>query len=212
VARKVGIPRVVIPYVAAGFSALGALLTPPARTAMVAVDETLRTLTPERLQGLLAAAFGGHMHGRLRLALILQHGENPHQDMLPVQDPAESVTARIRGYHAFTERAYGIRPAPESVRVSRLLATLEEGESSVALDQSLQATFAREQEHYAAAPGQVKTSGVTSVPQLPATSLKIDSSSKGPALIVLPGASAFVPEGMVYHMDRWGNLVLETVV
>ncbi len=211
VARKVGIPRVAIPYVAAGFSALGALLTQPARTAMVAVDETLHTLTPERLQRFLASAFGEMMHGRLRLALILQRGENPHQDMLPVQDPAEPVAARIRGYHAFTERAYGIRSAPESVRVTRLLATLEEGDSSVALDQSLQATFAREQEHYAAAPGEVKTSGVTSVPQLPATSLKIDSSSKGPALIVLPGASAFVPEGMVYRMDRWGNLVLETV-
>jgi hypothetical protein len=32
----------------------------------------------------------------------------------------------------------------------------------------------------------------------------------GPALIVLPGASAFVPEEMAYHVDGWGNLILET--
>ncbi|MFI5342345.1 MAG: hydantoinase/oxoprolinase family protein, partial [Candidatus Methylomirabilales bacterium] len=148
VARKLGVPRVIIPYLAAGFSALGALLTPPARTAMIGVDATLRTLTPERLRELLAAAFGGRTHGTLRLALILRRGENPHEDMLPVQDPAESVSTRIREYHAFTLRAYGIRPAPESVRVTRVLAILEDGPSSMALDQSLQATFVRERERY----------------------------------------------------------------
>ncbi len=129
---------------------------------------------------------------------------------LPVQDPAESIGARIRAYHAFTERAYGIRPAPESVRVTRLLAILEEGSSAVALDRSLRATFAREQERCAAASPEARTSGTNGVPQLPAASLKIGRSSRGPALIVLPGASAFVPEGTAYHVDGWGNLVLET--
>ena len=210
VARKLGVSRVIIPYLAAGFSALGALLTPPARTAMVAVDASLRTLTPERLRELLGRAFGEKMHGTLRLALILRRGENPHEDMLPVQDPAESVSTRIREYHTFTERAYGIRPAPESVRVSRLLAIMEEGPSSIALDRSLQATFAREQERYASAPDEGKTSPVNGIRQLPVAALKIGTPSRGPALIVLPGASAFVPEGMAYQVDRWGNLVLET--
>jgi N-methylhydantoinase A len=210
VAKKLGVPRVIIPYLAAGFSALGALLTPPARTAMAAVDAPLDSLTPERLQELLAAAFGGRPRGKLRLALILRRGENPHEDMLPVQDPAESVGARIRAYHTFTERAYGIRPAPESVSVTRLLAILEEGPSAVALDRSLRATFAREQERCAAAPPEAKTSDVNGVPQIPAASLPIGRSSRGPALIVLPGASAFVPAGTAYHVDEWGNLVLET--
>ena len=210
VARKLGVSRVIIPYLAAGFSALGALLTPPARTAMIAVDASLRTLTPERLRELLGRAFGEKMHGTLRLALILRRGENPHEDMLPVQDPAESVSTRIREYHTFTERAYGIRPAPESVRVSRLLAIMEEGPSSIALDRSLQATFAREQERYASAPDEGKTSPVNGIRQLPVAALKIGTPSRGPALIVLPGASAFVPEGMAYQVDRWGNLVLET--
>jgi N-methylhydantoinase A len=210
VARKLGVPRVVVPYLAAGFSALGALLTPPARTAMTAVDATLASLTADRLQELLTAAFGGQTNGKLRLALILRRGENPHEDMLPVQDPAESVGVRIREYHAFTERAYGIRPAPESVRVTRLLAILEEGPSAIALDRSLRATFAREQERHAAAPPEAKTSGVNGIPQLPAASLKVGVRSRGPALIVLPGASTFVPEGTAYRVEEWGNLVLET--
>lgn len=210
VARKLGVPRVIIPYLAAGFSALGALLTPPARTAMIAVDATLPTLTPERLREVLATAFGGRPRGTLRLALILRRGENPHEDMLPVQDPAEAASTRIRGYHAFTERAYGIRPAPESVRVTRVLAILEEGSSAVALEESLQATFARDQARRAATPADGPAPGAHGVPRLPAASLKVGASFRGPALIVLPGASAFVPEGMPYRVDRWGNLILET--
>jgi N-methylhydantoinase A len=210
VARKLGVPRVIIPYLAAGFSALGALLTPPAQTAMLAVDATLCTFTPERLRELLAAAFGETRRGTLRLALILRRGENPHEDMLPVQDAAEPVSTRIHEYHAFTERAYGIRPAPESVRVMRLLAILEEGPSSIVLDRSLQATFAREQERYVSAPETGKSSASNGVRQLHAASLRIGVPSRGPALIVLPGASAFVPEGMAYQVDRWGNVVLET--
>ena len=210
VARRLGVPRVIIPYLAAGFSALGALLSPPARTAMIPVEATLRTLTPERLRELIATAFSGRTRGTLRLALILRRGENPHEDMLPVRDPGESADARIRRYHAFTESAYGIRPAPETVRVTRLLAILEEGSSPIGLSQSLEATFAREQVRYAAAPGEMKTSGVNGTRQLPAESLKIGAKARGPALIVLPGASAFVPEGMAYHVDGWGNLILET--
>ena len=210
IARRLGIARVIIPYLAAGFSALGALLTPPARTAMIAVDATLRALTPERLRDLLAAAFGERMQGALRLALILRRGENPHEDMLPVQDPTESVSARIREYHAFTERAYGIRPAPESVRITRLLAVLEEGPSCIVLDRSLQATFAKDQERCASAPQDPEMSASDGARRLPAASLTVGKTSRGPALLVLPGASAYVPEGMTYQVDGWGNVVVET--
>ncbi|HWU39892.1 MAG TPA: hydantoinase/oxoprolinase family protein, partial [Candidatus Acidoferrum sp.] len=209
-ARRLGIARVIIPYLAAGFSALGALLTPPARTAMIAVDATLLALTPERLLALLASAFGEQMQGALRLALILRRGENPHEDMLPVPDPTESVSARIRRYHALTERAYGIRPAPESVRIARLLAVLEEGPSCIALDRSLQMTFGKEQERYSAAPRGLETSGSNNAPRFHVASLMVGKSSKGPALLVLPGASAFVPEGMTYQVDGWGNVVVDT--
>ena len=210
VARKLGIQRVIIPYLAAGFSALGALLTPSARTAMIAVDATLRTLTPERLCELSAAVFGEEPHGKLRLALILRRGENPHEDMLPVQDPFGPVSTRIREYHAFTERAYGVRPAPENVRVTRLLAVLEDEPSSVALDRSLRATFAREREQCATAPDDAKAKGAAGARRLLAASLPIGVPSRGPALIELLGASAFVPDGVAYHVDHWGNVVLET--
>lgn len=209
-AGKLGMPRVVIPYLAAGFSALGALLTPPARTAMLAMDATLRTLTPERLEDVTAAAFGRRRQGSLRLALVLSRGENPHADMLPVRDRGESAEARIGRYHAFTEAAYGIRPAPETVRVVRLLGILEERPSAVSLGESLRATFARGRERYAGAPAQGSTSQVDGAPQLPVESLPIGTLAMGPALIVLPGASAFVPKDTAYHVDGWGNLILET--
>jgi hypothetical protein len=41
-------------------------------------------------------------------------------------------------------------------------------------------------------------------------SLSVGTPATGPALVVLPGASAFVPSGTAYHVDRWGNLVMET--
>lgn len=210
VARKLGVPRVIVPYLAAGFSALGALLSPPARTAMIPVEATLSTLGPERLRELIATAFPGRPRGALRLALILRRGENPHEDMLPVRDPEEPAEARIRRYHAFTGSAYGIRPAPETVRVMRLLAILEEGDSPINMGQSLEATFAREQARISAWPPGVRTSDVNGIPQLAAECLKIGAHARGPALIVLPGASAFVPEDMAYQVDRWGNLILET--
>jgi N-methylhydantoinase A len=208
VAQKLGVPRVVIPYLAAGFSALGVLLSPPARTAMVPADATLTTLTPERLNDLIATAFPGRGPGHLRLALILRRGENRHDDMLPVHDPGEAPVARILRYHAFTERAYGIRPAPDTVRVTRLLGILEEGASPIELGQSLQSTFTRERERHAAL--KARPSDVNYIPQPLVESLKIEAPARGPALIVLPGASAFVPEGVTYHIDGWGNLILET--
>lgn len=209
VARTLGLRRVVIPYLASGFSALGCLLCPPARTAMAPVDATLETVTPDRLRELIASVFPGDPRGRLRLTLILLRGENPHEDLLPIRDPGEPVEARLRRYHTFTQRTYGIRPAPGSVRVVRLLAVLEEGNSSVSLGPSLEATFVQARERQTALPSAGKAAGPNGVPRIPMESLEIGASSPGPALIVLPGASAFVPEGTTYHADRWGSLILE---
>jgi N-methylhydantoinase A len=210
VARKLGFRRVVIPYLAAGFSALGCLLCPPARIAMIPVDATLRDLTPERLRELIGATFPGRVQGILRLALILCRGESAHEEMLPVRDPGESSDQRIRRYHAFTERAYGIRPVPATVKVMRLLAVLEEGDSPIAFGDSLRATFARGRERAAAAPFREKGAGEQAIPELPVESLSIGIAAAGPALIVVPGCSAYVPEGVRYRVDEFGNLILET--
>jgi N-methylhydantoinase A len=211
VARKLGLGQVVIPYLASGFSALGCLLCPPARTAMVAVDATLDSLTPVRLREVVSAAFSGGVRGGLRLALALVRGDNSHEDLLPVRDLGEATEARIRRYHAFTERAYGIRPAQETVRVVRLLAVLEEGLSPIAIGHSLQATFARQQTRGTLHAMQGTAPGVNGIPQVSVESLRIDEPAMGPALVVLPGASAFVPKGMPYHVDGWGNVILETL-
>jgi hypothetical protein len=47
-------------------------------------------------------------------------------------------------------------------------------------------------------------------PQISVESLVIGRPMVGPALVVLPGASAYIPPGVPYHVDRWGNLILET--
>lgn len=210
VARRLGLRRVVVPYLAAGFSALGCLLCPPARIAMIPVETTLRDLTPQRLREMIGAAFPGRVHGTLRLALILCRGESAHEEMLPVRDPGESGDQRIQRYHAFTERAYGIRPVPATVKVMRLLAVLEEGDSPIAFGDSLRATFARGRERFAAAPSREKGTGEQTIPELPVESLSVGIPAAGPALIVVPGCSAYVPEGVWYRVDEFGNLILDT--
>jgi hypothetical protein len=185
---------------------------------MVAVDATLGSLTPVRLREVVSAAFPGGVRGGLRLALVLVRGENPHADLLPVRDLGESIEARIRRYHAFTQRTYGIRPAPEAVRVLRLLGVLEEGPSPIAIGPSLQATFARQQARGASAafggtasgPALSPVEGPNGIPRVAVESLQTEKAAMGPALVVLPGASAFVPQSMPYHVDGWGNLILET--
>jgi hypothetical protein len=92
----------------------------------------------------------------------------------------------------------------------RLLAVLEEGESPIALGDSLRATFARGRERHAAAPPGEKGRGEGAIPELAVESLPVGVAAAGPALIVLPGASAFVPEGVPYRVDEFGNLILET--
>jgi N-methylhydantoinase A len=212
VARRAGLRRVVIPYLASGLSALGCLLAPPARSAMVAVDEPLASLTPERLRAILGAAFpAGVERGRLRLELTLRRGESRYEDLLPVRDPGESVAARLARYHAFTERAYGIRPNPDTVRVTRLLGVLEEGPASLPLADLLAGTFARRRADLSGdLPGGSAGRGEgDGIPTRAVESLPVGAPATGPALIVLPGATAFVPPLTRYHVDRWGNLCME---
>jgi N-methylhydantoinase A len=210
VARKLGLRRVVVPYLAAGFSALGCLLCPPARIGMIPADASLGDLTPEQLRELIGTTFPPRLRGTLRLALILRRGESAHEEMLPVRDLGESTDQRIRRYHAFTERAYGIRPVAETVKVLRVLAVLEEGGSPIAFGDSLRATFARGRERSAGAPPLETSTGTEAIPVVPVESLSTGAAAAGPALIVLPGASAFVPEDMPYRADEFGNLILET--
>lgn len=206
VARRAGLRRVVVPYFAAGLSALGCLLSPPARSAMLAGEETLAELDAERLGRRLDAVFPARRQGRLRLELTLQRGAGGREDHLAVRDVGETAEARIRRYHAFTERAYGIRPDPRTVRVVRLLAVWEEAASSLDMASLLESTFARRR---AQAPGAEGAVEGAEIPQRAVESLGIGVASDGPALVVLPGASAYVPRKSRYLVDRWGNLILE---
>ena len=210
VASKLGLSRVVVPYLAAGFSALGTLLSPPARTAMVPVEETLGALCPERLAQLLGLAFPLRSGGTVRLSLMLRRGESASEDMLPVEDPGESVEARVKRYHAFTGRAYGISPDPAGVRVTRLLGVLEEAHAPLALADVLAETFARRQRSIAAGSSGLPEPGPNGVRVVQVERLSVGVPGAGPALVILPGASAFVPKGSAYRVDRYGNLAMET--
>jgi N-methylhydantoinase A len=209
VARRLGLKRVVVPYLAAGFSALGCLLCPPAQVALVGVNERLLALSSSRLRELCAAALPVKRDGRLRLALIVRRGQNPHEDLLLVREAEESGDALVRRYQAFAQHAYGIRPAAETVRVVRLLAVLEHGNSIIELGPSLEATFLSRQERLAAAQHAKPSAGPRGTPQIPVESLTVGRPMVGPAQVVLPGASAFVPPDVPYHADRWGNVILE---
>jgi N-methylhydantoinase A len=207
VARALGLRRVVVPYLASGFSALGCLLCPPARTAMVPVEMPLGAFTPARLAERLAFAFPDDGRERLRLALVIARGENPWEDLLPLHGLEEAPEDLTRRYHAFTERAYGIRPAPESIRVLRLLALREEGSARLDLGPALEATFARARAEHVAV--ERAPSGPNGLRHVAVESLEIERPGTGPAQVVLPGASVFVPKDMDFHIDRWGNTILE---
>jgi N-methylhydantoinase A len=209
VAAKVGLARVVVPYLAAGFSALGTLLSPPARTAMIPVEDTLESLGPERLARLVALAFPGPLEGAVRVSLMLRRGDGSWEDLLPVPALGEPVEGRVRRYHAFTSRAYGICPAPAGVRVTRMLGVLEETHSPLALSDLLQETFARRQRAVAAGSPGPPDAGPNGVGVVRVEQLSTSVSAAGPALVVLPGASAFVPVGTAYRVDRYGNLIME---
>jgi N-methylhydantoinase A/oxoprolinase/acetone carboxylase beta subunit len=210
VARRLGLKRVVVPYLASAFSALGCLLCPPAQVALLAVDESLSALSPARLRELCAKAFPQETSARPRLALILRRAGNSHEDLLMVRDLDETEAARIRRYQTFTQQAYGVRPAPDTVRIVRLLAILERGTPAITLGPALETTFRRQQEQWAASPPVEDTIAPQAVPRRPVESLSVGAPATGPVLVVLPGASAFVPSGTAYHVDRWGNLVMET--
>jgi N-methylhydantoinase A len=210
VAQRLGLKRVVVPYLAAGFSALGCLLCPPAQVALVAVNERLLALSSSRLRELCATALPVDTGGRLRLALIIRRSQNPHEDLLLVRDAEESGETLVRRYQTFAQHAYGVRPAEETIRAVRLLAVLERGNSAIALGPSLEATFHGRQEHQVTAQVPEPASTLGGTPLVPVESVPVGREVSGPALVVLPGASAFVPSGVPYHVDRWGNLVLET--
>jgi N-methylhydantoinase A len=209
VAQRLGLKRVVVPYLAAGFSALGCLLCPPAQVALIAVNERLLVLSPSRLRELCAAALPVEGSGRLRLALIIRRGQNPHEDLLLVRDAEESGEDLVRRYQTFAQHAYGVHPAGETIRVVRLLAVFERGNSAIALGPALESTFHRQQELCATARDAEPASTPSGTPLVPVESLAVGRHVAGPAHVVLPGASAFVPPGVPYHVDRWGNLILE---
>ena len=209
VAQRLGLKRVVVPYLAAGFSALGCLLCPPAQVALVGVNDRLLALSSSRLRELCAAAFPSQRDGRLRLALIVRRGQNPHEDLLLVREAEESGDALVRRYQAFAQHAYGIHPAADTIRAVRLLAILEHGNSAVELGPALEATFRGRQQRLASAPGASPSSSPSGTPRIPVEALPVGRPMAGPAQVVLPGASAFVPPRVPYHVDRWGNVILE---
>jgi hypothetical protein len=144
------------------------------------------------------------------VTLGLRRGENRQEDLLPVEDLAESTAARVQRYHEVTAAAYGIRPAPRAVAVTRLLVQCEEASSVPELRALLRATFARARADHARQGASAPAAAPNGTPQLAVEALAVDAVAKGPALVVLPGATAFVPAGMPYRADAWGNLILET--
>jgi N-methylhydantoinase A len=207
VARRIGLRRVVVPYLAAGFSALGCLLCPPAQVALLAVDEPLQWLSSARLRELLAVAFPGETSGRPRLALLVRRGDNPHEDLLLVRNLEEAADARLARYQTFAQQAYGIRPAAETIRTVRLLAILERGPAAITLGPALEATVRRRRDEWAAGPAAAAGGGVSTYP---VEALPTGTTRTGPALVVLPGSSVYIPADTPYHVDGWGNLIMET--
>jgi hypothetical protein len=169
------------------------------------VEETLGGLSSERLARLLALAFPLRSGGTVRLSLMLRRGDSASDDLLPVEDPGESVEARVRRYHAFTERAI-ISLAPTGVRVTRL-----------------QQSWRKRMPLPLRCPGgDIRAWQLGRGRILGSAGGRAERGSRGARgrasrrrpwggpVHRPPGATAFVPEGTAYRVDRYGNLVMET--
>lgn len=211
-ARRLGIGRVVIPYLASGLSALGCLLTGRGPSGQMPVGRPLLSVTAGELRRLVPR--GEASGGRQAVFLGLRRDPNPHEELLPWADgeEPEKVLERFRDLLALR---YGVRPAPGQVVVSRILWVAGPGDPAFSLRDVLEGAIARGRAAARTAPSDLGTQGVrfdgeaVAVPIVRIESLAPGEERRGPALVSVPGGSAVVSPRDRFAADRWGNLLIE---
>jgi len=213
-ASALGIRRVLVPYLAAGFSALGCLLTPPGRTAHVPCGLPLAALTDGALrERILQACPEAETAHRVLLVAELRRGRNPVEELVTVPFPQGATVAGLASaYRAQAARLPGGPGDARDLILASLLVRTEEAHDPPDLKAGLAATLAAARDRVAGRPlpppRAVRVGGREfTAPVLPVEA--IGDEVRGPALVEVPGATVLVPPGVRGGVDRWGTLVLE---
>jgi N-methylhydantoinase A len=214
VASALGVRRVLVPYLAAGFSALGCLLTPPGRTVHVPCGLPLAALTDEGLRArILRACPEAETARRASLVAALRAGRNPAEEVVTVPFPQRATVAHLTS--AYRTQVAGRPGGPADLAdlvLTSLLVRTEDAHDPPDLKAGLATTLAVARERAAGRPASppraVRIGGrAVTAPVIPAEA--IQDEIRGPALIEVPGATVLVPPDARAGVDRWGTLTLE---
>jgi N-methylhydantoinase A len=215
IARRAGLPRVIVPSLAAGLSALGCLLADPERVAQAHVGASLEALSDARLAALAAGLVGERAvrAGRFTLLAGLRREPNPHEDLVEV-GPGEVRVAVLRERHAaLVEERTGHRPAGRDVTLLRLIARVRERAAGLELADALACAARRARADATREPEgeqEVRFEGKAYPTRVvPLGALAPGTTGAGPALVRLAGTGAVVPPEARYGVDEWANLHIE---
>ncbi|HEV8663687.1 MAG TPA: hydantoinase/oxoprolinase family protein [Candidatus Methylomirabilis sp.] len=212
-ASRLGIRQVLVPYLAAGFSALGCLLTPPGRTVHVPCSVPLASLTEEAIRArILRACPEVERAPRVLLVAALRRGRNPAETVVTVPFPQGATAGNLAAAYRAAVRLPGGLADLRDLVLSSLLVRTEEAHDPPDLKAGLAATLAAARETGVGRPlpppRAVRIGGrELTAPVLPVE--VISDEVRGPALVEIPGATVLVPPGVRGGVDRWGTLVLE---
>jgi N-methylhydantoinase A len=212
-AAALGIREVRVPYLAAGFSALGCLLTPPGRTVHVPCGLPLAALTEDALRArVLRACPEAATAERVLLVAALRRGRHPAEEMVTVPFPHGATPGALAAAYREAVRASGGAAETRELLLASFLVRAEERHEPPDLKAGLTATLDAAREAWAGRPlpppRTMRVAGREAVvPVLPLEA--VGDELRGPALVEVPGATVVVPPGVRGGVDRWGTLTLE---
>lgn len=212
-AAALGVREVRVPYLAAGFSALGCLLTAPGRTIHVPCGLPLAALSEDALRArVLRACPEAATAERVLLVAALRRGRHPAEEMVTVPFPHGATPGALAAAYREAVRASGGAAETRELVLASFLVRAEERHEPPDLKAGLAATLEAAREAWAGrplpAPRTMRIVGrEVTVPVLPLEA--VGDELRGPALVEVPGATVVLPPGVRGGVDRWGTLTLE---
>jgi N-methylhydantoinase A len=130
-AEAMGMKRVIVPYFAGNFSAIGLLLSPLRWESARMVQEPVERFSAERLRGLvreldrqaraeLANAGADPSTIASRALAHMRYGGQSFDLAVPIPAGADVMTALVEAFHALHERRYAYRSNDETVEIVQL--------------------------------------------------------------------------------------------
>ncbi len=217
-ARLIGFGKVVIPPMAAVFSALGMIMAPVAYTASQSLVAAIAELAAPDLEaayvGLSRVAINAVTGGdALRDVTLARQAELRYRGQgrsLRVDAPAtcspEAIAQMVDAFHSEYERRYGLSQRDLAVQITAIRATAAVPNAEI----SFASPIAAQTQDETTRSRRIMT-GTPSETTCPVVKRSVIKASRlhGPMLVEEAGSTTFVCEGSSVHSDSAGNLVIE---